>query len=638
MWDSLRKRETGVRILLGVIIGVIAVGMLLYLVPQGTSTGSAPDSVAQVGGEQISLTEVRRQLQLIQRNGQIPAALAPLYAQQIVESLVQQRILELEGKRLGIRVSEDEIVERIRLILPTAFIGGNVVGMDQYAAEVEQRTGLTVKEFEDAIRRSLLEEKFRRLVTAGVSVGPEEVEQEFRRSNEKVKLEYVVIKPDDLQAKINASDAELTAYFEKNKSHYQVPERRVVRYAMLSLDQLRNRVTVSPEELRAYYNDHLDRYRIQNRVRVSHILFKTIGKTDAEVAEIRKKAEDVVKKAKKGGKFEDLAKQYSEDSTKEKGGEVGWIVQGQTLPEYERAAFSLPKGAISDLIQTKIGFYILRIEDRETARTQSLEEVRSSIEPILAAEKVNQLASDLRDKIAAAVRKSTRGSLEDLAKQFSMTVGETPAVSATDPVPALGASPELRDAIFRQRQGELGLPARTERGLVVLSVKEIRPAHTGSLAEVRDRVLADYRREKAVELARTRAEELAKKAQESGNLSAAAKALGFEIKTSESIARSGTIPEVGPARELSAAFTLAPGRTGAPASVGTNWVVYRVTSREEAKPEDLERQRKEITQRLLQERRQVAYEAFQAALRDRLQKEGQLKYNRDNMKRLAAQG
>ena len=115
---------------------------------------------------------------------------------------------------------------------------------------------------------------------------------------------------------------------------------------------------------------------------MEHILFKTVGKTDAEITEIRQKAEDVLKQAKHGANFEDLAKKYSEDdATKPKGGDLDWIVEGQTVPEFQQAAFSLPKGAISDLVKTQYGFHIIKVIDRETARTKSLDEVRNTITP-----------------------------------------------------------------------------------------------------------------------------------------------------------------------------------------------------------------------------------------------------------------
>ncbi len=249
------------------------------------------------------------------------------------------------------------------------------MGNDQYATQVAATSGMDVPEFEDLIGQGLLEEKFRQLVTDGITVSPAEVEQDFRRRNDKIKISYVVIKPEDLQSKVEASDADLSAYFDKNKARYNVPERRVVQYAFLDLEQLRLRANISQDEIRSYYDSHIDTYKSPDRAHVAHILFKTVGKTDAEAEEIRKKAEDVLKKAKSGANFADLAKQYSDDTTKDKGGDLDWIVRGQTVPEFEQAAFSLPVGSISDLVKTQYGFHIIKVIDRQTARTQTLEEV-----------------------------------------------------------------------------------------------------------------------------------------------------------------------------------------------------------------------------------------------------------------------
>ncbi len=374
------RKNLGVRIMLGVIVGLLGCGMLLYLLPgQGTTTTTSADVVAQVGDQAITMTDVSQQLSRLTQNGPIPPALKPLYVQQVLNELVFEKELGLEARQLGITDSDQERADRIRQLIPTAFMGGSFVGNDQYAAQVQERVGMGIPEFEDLVGQSLLEEKFRQLVTDGISVTPSEIEQEFRRRNEKIKINYVVIKPDDLQSKIEASDADLTAYFEKNKARYGIPERRTVRYALLTFDQLRTRANVSDDDVKAYYDQHLDQYKLPERAHVAHILFKTVDKTDAEVEETRKKAEDVLKKAKSGANFGDLAKQYSEDTTKDKGGDLDWIVRGQIVPEFEQAAFSLPKGAISDLVKTQYGFHIIKVMDHEAARTQPLDEVQPHI-------------------------------------------------------------------------------------------------------------------------------------------------------------------------------------------------------------------------------------------------------------------
>ena len=635
MWEGLRKKNVGVRIMLGVIVGILGAGMLLYLVPgQGTTSTATADVVAQVGDQQVTVTDVRQQLARIQSTGTIPPALQPLYAQQVLNQLVFAKELQVEAERLGIDVTDQERAERIRELLPTAFVGDAFVGMDQYAAQVQERAGVGVPEFEDLINQGLIEEKFRQLVTGGITVSPVEIEQEFRRRNEKVKIDYVVIKPDDLEAKIDVSDVDLAAYFEKNKARYAVPERRTVRYALLDSAQLRAHAAVSDDEIQTYYNDHIDRYKMQDRAHVAHILFKTVGKTDAEIEEIRKKADDVLKKAKGGADFAALAKQYSEDdASKDKGGDIDWIVRGQTVPEFEMAAFSLPKGTISDLVKTQYGFHIIKVIDRQNARTQTLDEVRPTILGALQQDKAEQTAEQISGQIADEIRRSGRTPLEDLAKKYGMTLGETQPLEAGQAIPEIGNAPEVADDVFRLRPGDDSTPIRTDKGYAVLMVKDIIAAHPGTLAEVRDKVLSDYRRDKSVELAKSRADELSRRAKAGEDFEKTAKALGLEPKTSDLIARTGNVQDVGPASALTTAFTMADGQTSDPLFLGANWVVFKPLQHQQANPAELTgKTRDDIEQQVRDGKREMAFEAFRTALEARMKQDGQLRINADNLK------
>jgi len=620
------KSKLGYRILLGVVVLVLGGSMLLYLVPQSPVSGEiSTDTVAKIGDESVSVQDVRQQLNQIEQRNQNMKPLEALYAQQILKQLVFEKEIEYEAKRLGITVSDQERADRIRQYVPTAFNGGTFVGMDRYSAEVQARFQLTVPVFEELIRQGLLEEKFRKLVTDGVSVGPAELQEEFRYKNEKVKLDYALIKPEDLESKISPDEAEIRAAYEKNRSKYQVPERRVARYALVDVNQLRQNVQVSDDVLKLQYQANIQQYQVPNRVHVEHILFMTGGKTDAEVEEIRKKAEDVLKQARKGGKFEDLAKKYSEDAAKDKGGDIGWIGQGQALPEYEKAAFSLPVGSISDLVRTQIGIYIIKVLEKETAHTKPFDEVKESLRMPLLLSQADKLASDTSDQLSAAIRQSNKISLDDLAKQHHLVVGETRLISATDPLLELANSQEAKNAIFLLRIGELNPPVRTDRGYVVLSVKSIQPAHQGSLEETRDRVIAELKREKSAEMAKSKAEELARRVKAGEKFDAVARVLGLEPKTSDPIAHDGSIPGAASGKQVAVAFHLKTGDVPAPLSLGQSWLVYRVVEKTESNPADFDKQKKQLTEELLQSKRSLAFEAFRTSLDTRLKQEGKLK-------------
>ncbi|HEX2661359.1 MAG TPA: peptidyl-prolyl cis-trans isomerase [Candidatus Acidoferrum sp.] len=622
------------RILFGAAGVVLGGSMLLYLVPQGPATGEvSTDTVAKVGDESVTVNDIRQQLNQIERNNQVPKQLESFYAQQILQNLVFQRELEYEAKRLGITVSDQERADRIRLYLPMAFSGGSFIGMDQYTALVQQRFQLTVPAFEELIRQGLLEEKFRKLVTDGISVGPAELQDEYRYKNEKIKLDYVLVKPEDLEAKITPTDAEIKAEYEKNRSRYQVPERRSVRYALLDTNQLRQTIQIPEDVLKKQYQDNIQQYQVPNQVHVQHILLKTVGQTDAEVAETKKKAEDVLQQARKGAKFDELAKKYSEDpGSKDKGGDLGWIRQGQTVPEFEKEAFSLAAGQISEPVRTQYGFHIIKVLEKQTAHTKPFDEVKDSLRTQALLNQAEKQATDIVDQLSRAIRQSSKIPLDDLAKQYHLTLGETRPVSASDPLLELANSQDVKDAIFRLRPGELSLPIRTDRGYVVLTLKDSLPAHQGTLEEVRDRVISDLKREQSVAQAKSKADELVRRVKAGEKFDAAAKALGLDAKTSDSISRDGSISGAASGKQLGAAFSLKQGDVGAPLSLGQNWFVYRLAEKVEADPANFEAQKKQLTEELLQSKREMAFEAFRSALSERLLKEGKLKLMPDKLK------
>jgi peptidyl-prolyl cis-trans isomerase D len=629
-------RNRWIKITMGVILVLICVSMVVTLIP-GLMTGtgaSSPDAIATVDGQSITAVDFQQQFDQATRNQTIPTMLRAAYAKQILDQMIFQHALEYEAGQMGLRVTPEEETQRIKEILPDAW-SGNTWLKDRYATEVQTRTGMDVSEFEGLLRDEMLVDKFRQLVTDGITVSQPEIEQEFRWRNEKVTIAYALVKPTDLASSIHPSDSELSAWFAKNMSRYQIPEKRSARYALLDLSKLRASTTVSDDTLRAYYNSHIDEYKIENRAHVEHILFKTIGKTDAEIAEIHQKAEDVLKQAKHGANFEDLAKKYSEDDgTKAKGGDLDWIVDGQTVPEFQQAAFSLPKGSISDLVKTQYGFHIIKVLDRETAHTETLEEVRDSILQTVLDQKVTTEADDISNQMAGAVRQSDRQSLDDLAKKFHLAVGETPAASVTDTIMPLGNSPQLHQMLFALHPGELSQPLQIDSGFVIITPKNISQAHQATLAEVHDQVLADYQHEKSLALARSSAEELSKRVRAGEDFDKVAASLGLTVKKSDPFARNGSIPDVGTSRQLASAFALPIGQTGTPIQSGENWVVFRTLSHEVPDPADLAKQAGDLRQELLQTKQNAAFEAFHTSLVNRLTQEGKLTINTDAVNRV----
>jgi peptidyl-prolyl cis-trans isomerase D len=192
----------------------------------------------------------------------------------------------------------------------------------------------------------------------------------------------------------------------------------------------------------------------------------------------------------------------------------------------------------------------------------------------------------------------------------------------------------LHQVLFGLHTGELSQPIQIESGFVILTVKEVLPAHQGTLTEVHDRVLADFQREKSIDLASARALELSKRAQGGEDFDKAAKSLDLVVKTSDSFARGGSIPDVGTAKQLAAAFNMMIGQVSGPTQTGENWVVFRTVSHEAPNPEDIAKQKGDIEQQLLQTRQNAAFDAFRTSLIDQLKKDGKITINAEAMNRV----
>jgi peptidyl-prolyl cis-trans isomerase C len=141
-------------------------------------------------------------------------------------------------------------------------------------------------------------------------------------------------------------------------------------------------VTVSEADLREYYSRNKDDLGAPEQVRARHILFKVEPAASVqEKNEARERAEAVLKRAKAGENFEKLARAHSEDeNSKANGGDLGYFARGRTVQSFEQAAFSTGPGEISDIVQTRYGYHIIKVEDHVLARGRSFEEMRDYIQ------------------------------------------------------------------------------------------------------------------------------------------------------------------------------------------------------------------------------------------------------------------
>ena len=641
MFLFFRSRKQVFRIVLAIVIAPVIITMVVTLIPGvgGSSSGSGLDLVlAEVGGAEITARDASARLDEDIQQRRLPAVAIPLIAPQVVQNLVTDEVLLLEAERLGLHVTEQELAEHLRSQLaPILYPEGRFVGNDLYAAFVRDRFKKSIPDFETLIRRDLALTKLRRFITDGVTVSQQQVEAEFRRRNEKARIQYVSVSPASLAASITPAQAEIEEHFKKNRAAYTLPERRSFKYMVIDHAATAAAVSIPAADLQRYYGENRDRFRVQDRVRATHILLKTTDKKDDEIKKIEAKAQDLLQQVRAGKDFAALAKEHSEDTASAaKGGEVGWITRGQTVPEFEQKAFSMKAGEISDLVKTQYGFHVLKVLEREEARLKTLAEVEPAIRQELARDRGEAERARLGERARAAALKHG-ANLEAAAKEVALPVFTAAGIERGKPLPEIGSEPALSDSLFAATKGVVVGPIQTAAKTVIAVVAETAPSRQAELGEVADRVRADVATAKSRQLAEERARQLADKAKAAGgDLAKVAKELKLEAKTSETFTRDGSIPGLGSASALREAFTAPAGQVLGPATSGADHIVYKVTERIPADAAASVDEQKFIRESMVSNRQNEIFEIFKEELRERLKREGKVKIHQDRLERFVS--
>jgi peptidyl-prolyl cis-trans isomerase D len=437
----------------------------------------------------------------------------------------------------------------------------------------------------------------------------------------------------------------LKAYYQSHLASYanSIPEKRKVKYAIIDTNKVESGVTVTQDDLQSYYQQHRDSYRVPEQVKVSHILIKTPlpgadGKVDEKgVAEAQHRAEDLLKQLKGGAKLEDLAKKYSEDpgSAKE-GGSLGWIGRGQTVAEFEKTAFSLPKGQISDLVKSSYGFHIIRVDDKQDAHMKSLEEVKADIEPALKHQKAQQIAQRQAESLLRDAR--TQG-LDAAAAKQNVPVITSDFFARRDMLPGLGPSPQFMEAVFAAQEKAPPDIASTSQGTAVYELQAIKPPATPTFEEIRSRLEDEFKNEQSKTLLTQKAQELSDRAKAAHDLKKAAKELGATMKTSDPVLPDGQVPDVGSmSGQAAVAFTMKPGEISGPISSGTDAAVLQILENQQPTDADFAAKRDQIRDSLLQGKQQERFGLFVSNLVDEMTKSGKIKRNQEELKALTRAG
>lgn len=489
-----------------------------------------------------------------------------------VDELIRVTLMRQEAERLGLTVSPIELRNAIAAL--SVFQQDGHFNRDLYVRAL-RANNLTPGEFEDSEREELLVNKLQDLVLAGVHVSEAQVHDRYRFDNEKVNLRCVKLDGTAFMADVTVTDDEVQKYFSQHQEDFREPDRVRLEFVLYPLDTFAAKAEASDAEVQAYYDEHRVQYTKPEEVHARHILFKLAPNAgDDAKAQVRKKAEDVLAKVKAGEDFAALARQYSEDSSAAAGGDLGSFGRRKMVKPFEDAAFALSPGETSDLVESPFGLHIIKVEAKEPERTQTLDEVREPIAVNVKQEKGRDLARAQAD--AGRTKAATGSTLASVADAAGLSVSTPAPFARTDALPGIDRNAELATAIFAAGTGEVGPVIDTPKGFVLFRVTDKVPSHIPQLTEVRERVEAAARKERADGLAKAKAEAVLAELQGT-DLDTVAKKNNLKVEETGPFGRPGTyVPKVGSSEDLKkAAFQLTPEKPVAPAvySVGGSSVV-----------------------------------------------------------------
>lgn len=634
MLQLFRKKKSWLKWVL--LLGIIAIGATTALMfvdtPTGLTQGAGGQHVAVVAGDSIGITEFRRQYQqmidlyrqLYNLDDRGPEIIKQLgIGQQALNQLISEYAIRYEAENLGISASPQEIADRIRQF-PAFQENGLFIGTERYR-QVLQANNFTVKEFEDAITREIIRNKFRGLITDGVLPTPQEIRQEYVNRTQEVKIEYVLVDPSRVEPP-QPSEDELRKYYEEGQESYRIPEERKIRYVIVDSDPTQVQLTETAIQ------EALGGISREEKVRARHILIKTENR-DEETA--RSEARKILEQIRAGGDFPDLARKHSEDTASAtQGGDLGFFTRGQMVPEFEQTAFSLQPGEVSDLVRSTFGFHIIKVEekpklDEESLRQQAAEEARQKA----AAEEAHLKARRL-------VQQVTEGSaLQEAAAALGKEVQESEYFPSTGSVSGLEVGPDFVQNLFSlEAAGKTTAPYQLPNGYVVAQIADIRPSQIPEFEQVRDRVAADFRSEKREEAGRQRAFELSRQAREDKSITTAARE--FELATVQTgfFKKNRTIDETltYAAEVHEQAFRMQEGEISPPIPLSGKYVIFQLVEKSRIDESDFQEKIKEIRADLEQQKRNQFFGAYVENLVSKLRREDQITINQPLLDQLTS--
>jgi peptidyl-prolyl cis-trans isomerase D len=593
----LKVFRDNIKYLSWILWAVIALFVLFVFVDFGSgirnnNAALGRNTAAKVGNRTVTMTDFEHEYrQMEQLYGQMYGGrLTPEIAKQLqlplqaLNRAVNQQVLLAEAERLGLRVSDEELREKI--LEQPVFVDdqGRFIGEDKYA-QILAANKYTVPGFEAELRDQILREKLNDALRNGIYISDDEIEKSYRDQVEKAKIRYVEL-PREQVADVQPTPAEVSAYFEAHKAEYKLPEQREGSYLLIEPDRMRDQVNLSDKEMQDYYNQHQDEFKRPEQVHARHILIKT-GEQHND-AQAKQEIDKIRQRIAGGADFAAVAREVSEDTgSKPQGGDLGFFGRGQMVKEFEDAAFNGKPGELVGPVKSPFGYHLIQVLEKRPASTVPFEEAKNQIRARLSFTRAGELAQQKAKALATQLAKEKPKSSDALAALAKanpgVTSAETGKFGAQDPIPGLGRVPPFNAAAFALKaKGDVTDPVQVSRGWAIFALKDIHEPRAPQLADVEPRIRQALLLQKQQEAA---IQKLKQERASGKTLDQIAADLKLPVKETPEFGAQGGIPGIGLNPELArAALSTEAGKMGDPVPDMRGAILFEVKERKNWDP------------------------------------------------------
>ncbi len=618
-----KMRESAGSWIIKILLGIIILAFV-FMYAGGGFDGGRITKAASVNGEPISIREYQQTYKSIidrlrqQFGDRLDNDMLEMFnvKRQAINQVIEAELLRQTAEKYNLQVTPAELAETITSI--PAFQRNGSFNQRQYKMVLNQNR-LSPEAFEALQGESMLIQKLRAVVASGIQVSPAEAQEWYNWKNSEIKIDYAVFEPKAF-SDISINEDALKTYYDKHKEAYKTQPKIKARYVKFSIEDYLPKIEIPEENIQAYYDNNQKKYQQPATVHARHILLKLAEDArPEEVSKKRQKALEIMEQAKAGEDFAELAEQYSEGPSKEKGGDLGTFEKGDMVKPFSDKAFSMASGDISEPVRTRFGWHIIKIEEKTEESVKPLAEVKDKIRKTLARGEAKNLAYD-----EAISLYNTSFSGDDLIKNTrdrdDISVQTTDFFTKTQGPASISKAKAFAEEAFKLPLMDVSDIKELEDGFYLIQVIEKQEAQIPEFEAVREKVTRDWKRQEQKNAAKSAAAKFLETVKSFNSIKEAGKNAAIEINTTDFFNRNQPIPDIGRDQAvIDAAFSLSDAEPfpEAPIDGRKGFYVIGFAEKQLPEPETFKKEKDNITKQLIRQKQSRYMDDWIAQLKEK---------------------